>query len=141
MSPAADAPLDVLVVDDSAVVRQLVAAFLSGRPGVQVRTAPDPLVAMERLRQRRPGVVLLDLEMPRMDGLTFLRQVMRDDPLPVVVFSSFTPRGADKALEALRLGAVEVLGKPAGGPAAFPDAAAELLRALRAAARARPRAG
>jgi two-component system chemotaxis response regulator CheB len=135
------APLDVLVVDDSAVARQVVSALLTREPGVQVRTAPDPLVALDRLRARRPDVVLLDLEMPRMDGLTFLRRVMEGDPLPVVVFSGFTPRGADKALEALRLGAVEVLGKPAGGPATFQASARELLRALREAAGARPRAG
>jgi two-component system chemotaxis response regulator CheB len=130
--------LDVLVVDDSAVVRQLVTALLARQPGVDVRAAPDPVVAMEKMRGRRPDVVLLDLEMPRMNGLAFLRAVMDADPLPVVVFSGLTRRGTESALEALRLGAVEVLAKPDAGEG-FAGAAVHLVRAVREAAAARPR--
>ncbi|HEU4559293.1 MAG TPA: chemotaxis-specific protein-glutamate methyltransferase CheB [Longimicrobium sp.] len=135
---AAARSLDVLVVDDSAVLRQLVTALLSRQPGVEVRAAPDPLVALDKIRARRPDVVLLDLEMPRMNGLAFLRAVMDADPLPVVVFSGLTQRGTESALEALRLGAVEVLAKPGAGEG-FAGVAVHLVRAVREAARARPR--
>ena len=134
----ARARLDVLVVDDSAVVRQLVTTLLARQPGVDVRAAPDPVVALEKMRGRRPDVVLLDLEMPRMNGLAFLRAVMDADPLPVVVFSGLTRRGTESALEALRLGAVEVLAKP-GADEGFAGAAVHLVRAVREAAAARPR--
>ena len=130
--------LDVLVVDDSAVVRQLVTALLARQPGVEVRAAPDPVVALEKMRGRRPDVVLLDLEMPRMNGLAFLRAVMDADPLPVVVFSGLTRRGTESALEALRLGAVEVLAKPDAGEG-FAGMAVHLVRAVREAAAARPK--
>jgi len=129
--------LDVLVVDDSAVVRQLVTALLARQPGVEVRAAPDPVVALEKMRARRPDVLLLDLEMPRMNGLAFLRAVMDADPLPVVVFSGLTRRGTESALEALRLGAVEVLAKP-GADEGFAGTAVHLVRAVREAAAARP---
>lgn len=135
---AAAGGIDVLVVDDSAVLRQLVTALLSRQPGVEVRAAPDPLVALDKMRARRPDVVLLDLEMPRMNGLAFLRAVMDADPLPVVVFSGLTQRGTESALEALRLGAVEVLAKP-DAHEGFAGVAVHLVRAVREAARARPR--
>jgi two-component system chemotaxis response regulator CheB len=139
MAPAR-AGLDVLVVDDSAVVRRLVADLLGSQAGFRVRTAPDPVIALERMRTERPDVVLLDLEMPRMHGLDFLRSVMASTPLPVVVFSGSTRRGTESALEALRLGAVEVLAKPDAAEG-FAGAAAGLLRAVRGAAHARPSAG
>jgi two-component system chemotaxis response regulator CheB len=135
---AAAGGIDVLVVDDSAVLRQLVTTLLARQPGVEVRAAPDPVVALEKMRARRPDVVVLDLEMPRMNGLAFLRAVMDDAPLPVVVFSGLTQRGTESALEALRLGAVEVLAKP-GADEGFAGVAAHLVRAVRQAARARPR--
>ncbi|HWK89657.1 MAG TPA: chemotaxis-specific protein-glutamate methyltransferase CheB, partial [Longimicrobium sp.] len=135
---AAAGGIDVLVVDDSAVLRQLVTTLLARQPGVEVRAAPDPLVALEKMRARRPDVVVLDLEMPRMNGLAFLRAVMDDAPLPVVVFSGLTQRGTESALEALRLGAVEVLAKP-GASEGFAGVAVHLVRAVREAARARPR--
>ncbi|HEX6372648.1 MAG TPA: chemotaxis-specific protein-glutamate methyltransferase CheB [Longimicrobium sp.] len=135
---AAAGGIDVLVVDDSAVLRQLVTTLLARQPGMEVRAAPDPLVALEKMRARRPDVVVLDLEMPRMNGLAFLRAVMDAAPLPVVVFSGLTQRGTESALEALRLGAVEVLAKP-GAEEGFAGVAAHLVRAVREAARARPR--
>jgi two-component system chemotaxis response regulator CheB len=134
---AAGSPLHVLLVDDSAVLRQLVGGFLSSQAGIRVTTAPDPVIALERLRAARPDVVLLDLEMPRMHGLAFLEAVMRTDPLPVVVFSSSTRRGTESALDALRLGAVEVLHKP-GAAEGFAGSAMQVLDALRRAALAHP---
>jgi two-component system chemotaxis response regulator CheB len=105
-------PLQLLVVDDSAVVRQACELLLRGR-GVHVVTAADPIIAIEKMRARRPDVVLLDLNMPRMDGLSFLRRIMASDPLPVVVWSELSR--ADAALDALAAGAVEVIAKPSVG--------------------------
>jgi two-component system chemotaxis response regulator CheB len=108
-APAA-APIDVLVVDDSAIVRQLMTSLLG--PQVRVTTASDPVVAMAKMRRHRPNVILLDLEMPRMDGLTFLKQIMASDPIPVVVCSGFADPGTNLAMRALAAGAVDVLPKP-----------------------------
>ena len=80
-------PIHVLVVDDSAVVRQFMSALLGAEQGMEVMVAADPLIALRKMESRRPDVIVLDLEMPRMDGLTFLRRVMRQDPIPVVVCS------------------------------------------------------
>lgn len=103
----------VLVVDDSAVVRQVLATFLKKQPGIEVvGTAPDPFIARDLLVQHSPDVMTLDIEMPRMDGVTFLRKVMGMKPIPTVVVSSLTPEGSELALEALAAGAVEVLCKP-----------------------------
>jgi two-component system chemotaxis response regulator CheB len=104
--------IDVLVVDDSAVVRQLMCTLLGPDVGVRVATASDPVVAMAKMRRHRPQVILLDLEMPRMDGLTFLKQIMATDPLPVVVCSGFAEPGTMLAMRALAAGAVDVLPKP-----------------------------
>ena len=104
----------VLIVDDSAAVRRFVAQELGKDPEIEiVGSAPDAFVAREFILSTNPDVLTLDLEMPRMDGLTFLRKIMRHRPLPVVVFSSLTPRGGAKALEALAAGAVDVVCKPA----------------------------
>lgn len=109
-------PIRVLIVDDSAVVRQVLASELTRDPTLQViGTAPDPFVARDLLVRERPEVMTLDLEMPRMDGLTFLRRVMAKLPIPTIVVSSLTPAGSRLALEALDAGAVEVVCKP--GPA------------------------
>ncbi|MGQ9695851.1 MAG: protein-glutamate methylesterase/protein-glutamine glutaminase [Thermodesulfobacteriota bacterium] len=106
----------VLVVDDSAVVRKILTAELSQEPDLEViGTAPDPYIARDKIVLQKPDVVTLDIEMPRMDGLTFLKKLMRHYPLPVIVVSSLTPKGSKMALEALENGAVEVLCKP--GPA------------------------
>jgi two-component system chemotaxis response regulator CheB len=106
------APLSVLVVDDSAVVRQLMSALLTPEQGFQLGTASDPVVAIAKMRRSRPHVILLDLEMPRMDGLTFLKKIMATDPVPVVVCSGFAEPGTKLALRALDAGAVDIALKP-----------------------------
>lgn len=132
-------PIRVLVVDDSAVVRRAVTDALRDDPAIQVvGTAGDPYVAKTRIEELSPDVLTLDIEMPRMDGLTFLRILMRERPLPVIVMSSLTQAGSQQALEALRLGAVEVLAKP-GGPYSFGELGPRLQIAVKAAARARLR--
>jgi two-component system, chemotaxis family, protein-glutamate methylesterase/glutaminase len=104
--------IEVLVVDDSAVVRQLMTGLLSAEPAFRVSTAADPLVAMAKMKRGRPAVILLDLEMPRMDGLTFLKRTMEFDPVPVVVCSGFAGPGTRLALRALEAGAVDIAVKP-----------------------------
>ena len=102
---------DVMVVDDSALVRQIMTSFL-GDCGLTVRTAADPLIALLKIEKRRPDVIVLDLEMPRMDGLTFLQKLMVENPIPVVVCSSIAERGSEAAMRAFQLGAVDVVAKP-----------------------------
>jgi Chemotaxis response regulator containing a CheY-like receiver domain and a methylesterase domain len=127
----------VLIVDDSAVVRKLASDALSADPEIEVvGTAGDPYVARDKIKQLKPDVLTLDLEMPRMDGLTFLRILMEQHPLPVVIMSSLSQRGSDYALEALRLGACDVLGKPAGSYS-FGDLGPQLIARVKAAAGAR----
>jgi two-component system chemotaxis response regulator CheB len=129
----------VLVVDDSAVVRKLASEALAADPAIEVvGTATDPYAAQDRLRELSPDVLTLDLEMPRMDGLTFLRLLMEQRPMPVIVMSSLTQRGSDYALEALRLGAIDVIGKP-GGSYSFGDLGPQLIAKVKAAAIARIR--
>src|SRR5215510_5943097 len=106
----------VLIVDDSAIVRKVLTDALSGEADIEVvGTAPDPYVARDKILALKPDVLTLDLEMPRMDGLTFLRKLMHFHPLPAVVISSLAQPSAHAAIRALELGAVEVLAKP-GGP-------------------------
>ena len=93
MSAAGRSPLHVLVVDDSALVRQAMTAILEGVGDIRVTVAADPLIAMRKMADARPDVILLDLEMPRMDGLSFLRRLMAEDPIPVVVCSSLAGEG------------------------------------------------
>jgi len=132
--------LKVLVIDDSAVVRQVVSGILSSVPGITVAIAADPIIAAEKIRRDRPDVILLDIQMPRMDGLTFLRQLMREDPLPVVVCSSLAETGTDTALQALEEGAVAIISKPSIGARKFlEDSAIRLIDAVQSAARARLR--
>lgn len=124
----------VLVVDDSALVRRILSRELSLAGGIEVvASAPDPYVARDLIVELQPDVITLDLEMPRMDGLTFLRKLMLHYPLPVIVVSSLTRAGSELALEALEAGAVHVIAKP--GPAySVGDMASELAELVRAAA-------
>lgn len=139
MNPAR--PIRVLIVDDSAVVRRLVSEALAGDREIEVvGTAADPYAAKDKIVQLSPDVLTLDLEMPRMDGLTFLGILMRERPIPTIVMSSLTKENSAHALEALRLGAVEVLAKP-GGSYSFGDLGPRLVLAVKAAARARVRRG
>lgn len=129
-------PIRVLVVDDSAIVRQIFERELSRDPEIEVvGTAPDPYVARDKIVQLRPDVVTLDVEMPRMDGVTFLRKLMHHFPLPVIVVSSLTPQGGELALEALAAGAVEVMCKP-GAAYTVGDMSVQLVDKIKAAARA-----
>ncbi|HEX7622423.1 MAG TPA: chemotaxis response regulator protein-glutamate methylesterase [Anaeromyxobacteraceae bacterium] len=127
----------VLVVDDSAVVRQIFSRELARDPELEVvGTAPDPYVARDLIVQKKPDVLTLDLEMPRMDGITFLRKLMHYYPLPVVVVSSLTPAGGELAMEALAAGAIDVMCKP-GASFTVGDMAAQLTEKVKAAARVR----
>jgi two-component system chemotaxis response regulator CheB len=130
----------VLIVDDSAVVRRYASEALAADPDIEVvGTAEDPYVARDRLRELSPDVLTLDLEMPRMDGLTFLKLLMQSRPMPVIVMSSLTQRGSDYTLEALRLGAVDFLGKP-DSHNSFGDLGPQLIAKVKAAAAANMRA-
>jgi two-component system chemotaxis response regulator CheB len=127
----------VLVVDDSALVRKILSEELSREPDIEVvGTAVDPYVARDKIVALQPDVLTLDVEMPRMDGLSFLARLMQHYPLPVVIVSSLTPENGEMALRALELGAVEVVSKP-GSALSTPDVAKRLVRAVRAAAAAR----
>ncbi|KRG67324.1 chemotaxis protein [Stenotrophomonas terrae] len=136
------APCRVLIVDDSAVVRQVLTEILSADPAIEVvGTAADPLLAREKIKRLNPDVLTLDVEMPRMDGLAFLENLMRLHPLPVVMVSSLTERGADTTLQALALGAVDFVSKPKLDVARGLDAYAEEIRSkVKMAARSRVRA-
>jgi two-component system chemotaxis response regulator CheB len=135
------AVLRVLVVDDSAVVRQGVLMLLEHVPGMLAEVASDPLIAREKMKSHRPDVILLDLEMPRMDGLTFLRELMREEvPVPVVVCSGLAGPGSELAVRALQEGAVEIIPKPPLGVGDFlRESRARFVESLRNAAKARPR--
>jgi len=105
--------IKVLIVDDSALMRQILATILSSDPDIEiVGTAADPHIAREKIKQANPDVVTLDVEMPKMDGLTFLEKIMTLRPMPVVMISTLTQEGADVTLRALEIGAVDFIGKP-----------------------------
>ena len=128
------------MVDDSAVVRQVMTSVLSQEPGMNVAVAADPLIAIEKMKRQRPDVILLDLEMPRMDGLTFLRKIMAEDPVPVVVCSALAPSGSEYALAALDEGALDVIAKPTVGVKGFLyESAVLLIDTVRSASQARLR--
>ncbi|MEJ0039915.1 MAG: chemotaxis response regulator protein-glutamate methylesterase [Gammaproteobacteria bacterium] len=130
--------IKVMVIDDSAVVRQVMTGVLGADPGVEVIGAvADPLFAMERMKRQWPDVILLDVEMPRMDGITFLRKIMSERPTPVIICSTLTEAGAATTLEALSAGAVTTITKPKVGLKEFlHDASSELTNAIRVAAKA-----
>jgi len=129
--------IKVLIVDDSAVVRKILSEELSRYKDIEIAgTAVDPYVARDKIVELRPDVITLDLEMPRMDGLSFLAKLMKYYPLPVVVLSSLTPKNSETALQALALGAVEVICKP-GSAYSTPDISRTLVHAIRAAASSR----
>jgi two-component system chemotaxis response regulator CheB len=129
----------VLIVDDSAVVRQIFAQELARDPQLEVvGAAPDPYVARDLIVKLQPDVLTLDVEMPRMDGLTFLRKLMHHHPMPVVVVSSLTARGGKLALEALDAGAVDVMCKP-GGSYSVGDMSVDLIEKIKGAALSRGR--
>jgi two-component system chemotaxis response regulator CheB len=132
----------VLIVDDSALMRQILSAILGADPGIEVvGTAPDPLVAREKIKALNPDVMTLDVEMPRMDGLAFLEKVMTLRPMPVVMVSSLTERGAEVTMKALELGAVDVFCKPSDAAAGgFAAHAQELIDKVKAAAASHVRA-
>ncbi|MFH1060827.1 MAG: chemotaxis response regulator protein-glutamate methylesterase [Pseudomonadota bacterium] len=133
-------PIRVLIVDDSAVVRQVLSKSLAGQTDIEVvGTATDPYVARDKIVHLEPDVITLDIEMPRMDGLTFLRKLMQHRPMPVIILSSLTQKGGRLALEAIEAGAVEVLSKP-GGSFSVGEMAEQLAEKIRAAARSRPMA-
>ncbi len=123
----------VLVVDDSAVVRKIFTTELSRDPAIEiVGAAPDPYIARDKIIKLRPDVLTLDVEMPKMDGVTFLKKLMKHHPLPTVVVSSLTPKGSEIALEALDAGAVDVMCKP-GSSYTVGDMSVELIEKIKAA--------
>jgi two-component system chemotaxis response regulator CheB len=129
--------IKVLIVDDSAIVRKIFSEELSKYPDIEiVGTAPDPYVARDKIVMLKPDVITLDIEVPRMDGITFLRKLMVHYPLPVIIVSSLTPKGGKLTLEALDIGAVEVIAKP-GAAYTVGDMSAQLAEKIRAASRAR----
>jgi two-component system chemotaxis response regulator CheB len=128
--------IKVLVIDDSAVVRQVLAEILAADPEIEVMgTAADPYLAAEKIRQALPDVITLDIEMPRMDGLTFLRKLMSQQPVPVVICSGLAGNGAEATLKALQYGAVEIIAKPQlGAKRFFEDSRVLICDAVKAAA-------
>jgi len=130
-------PISVLVVDDSAVVRKILSQQLNQDKSIEViATAPDPYIARDKIVQLNPDVITLDVEMPRMDGITFLGKLMKARPMPVIVLSSLTPKGGETAMAALEAGAVEVMCKP--GPAySVGDVCIDLVEKIKAASRAK----
>lgn len=133
--PGIHRPVRVLVVDDSATVRQIFQRELARDPMVEVvGVAADPYVARDLIVELQPDVLTLDIEMPRMDGLTFLRKLMAHLPMPVIIVSSLTPQGGDIALEAMEAGAVDVVSKP-GSAYSVGDLSVQLIDKIKAAAR------
>ena len=129
----------VLIVDDSSVVRQTMTEILSSDPQIEVMsTAGDPFIAAERIRDEIPDVITLDVEMPRMDGITFLQKIMSQHPIPVVMCSSLTEKGSETALKALEYGAVEIIQKPRMGTKGFlEESRVRICDAVKAASQAR----
>ena len=129
--------IKVLIVDDSAIVRKIFSEELSKYPDIEViGSAPDPFVARDKIIALKPDVLTLDVEMPRMDGLTFLRKLMKYYPIPTVIVSSLTPAGGKLTLEAMDIGAVDVIAKPSSSYSVG-NMSWQLVEKIRAAARAK----
>lgn len=133
--------IKVMIVDDSAVVRQVLSAALQSDPNIELIAAvSDPLFAIERMRTKWPDVIVLDVEMPRMDGITFLKKIMSERPTPVVICSTLTDKGAATTMQALEAGAFSIVTKPKAGLKRFlEDASDDLLNTIKAAAQANAR--
>jgi len=130
-------PISVLIVDDSSIVRRVLTRELSKEPGIRViGAAPDPYVARDMIAQHEPDVITLDIEMPRMDGLTFLRKLMRYHPVPTIIVSSLTPKGCETAMACLASGAIDVVCKP-GSSWSITDVTKTLARLIRGPAHVR----
>lgn len=132
-------PVSVFIIDDSAVVRQVLTQILGADPGIRIAgVAPDPIFALQKMQRDWPDVIVLDVEMPRMDGITFLRKLMQERPTPVVICSTLTEKGADTTLQALSAGAVDIITKPKVGLKDFLQSGSQnMLQVVKAAARAR----
>lgn len=129
--------IKVLIVDDSAIVRKIFTEELSKYPDIDVvGSAPDPFVARDKIVNLKPDVITLDIEMPRMDGLTFLKKLMKHYPLPTIIVSSLTPKGGKLTLEAMDIGAVDAIAKP-GSSYSVGDMSGQLVEKIRAASRAK----
>jgi two-component system chemotaxis response regulator CheB len=133
--------ISVMIVDDSAVVRQVLAAALEKDAEIEILgTASDPLFALEKMQREWPDVIVLDVEMPRMDGITFLKKLMAEHPTPVVICSTLTLKGAETTMQALAAGAISIVTKPKIGLKQYlQDASEDLVQAVKAAARANVR--
>ena len=133
-------PIRVLIVDDSAIVRQTLTQIFDADPEIEVMAAAaDPFIAAARMEEETPDVITLDIEMPRMDGLTFLQKIMSQHPIPVVICSSLAESGAESAIKALQYGAVEIVAKPRVGSSQFlRESADNLCAVVKAAASVRP---
>jgi two-component system, chemotaxis family, protein-glutamate methylesterase/glutaminase len=130
--------IKTLIVDDSIIVRHVLSDILASDPSIElIAAAEDPIAAMEIMRTQRPDVIILDIEMPRMDGITFLRKIMSEDPIPVVMCSSLTEKGAKVTVDALALGALDIITKPKANLKGFLyETRTPLLEAIKAAANA-----
>ena len=139
MTPARPGPIRVMIVDDSASVRRALGDIVASDKGLEVfATAGDPYVAVEKMNRGMPDVMILDIELPRMDGITFLKRIMTQNPIPVVICSSHTTQGSEAMMKALEAGAVEVITKPAmNSQEAYRESARQICEAVRAAAAAR----
>jgi two-component system, chemotaxis family, protein-glutamate methylesterase/glutaminase len=136
------ANIKVMIVDDSALVRQVISQALAREPGIEViATASDPVFAVDKLRANWPDVLIVDIEMPRMDGISFLRKIMTERPTPVIICSSLAENGAQATFDAMAAGAVSIITKPKAGLKGFlEDASNDIVQAVRTAARANLRA-
>ncbi len=134
-----EAPIRVLIVDDSAVVRQVLTDLLSDDPEISVMgTASNPFIAAEKMSEEKPDVIILDIEMPKMNGLTFLQKIMNQHPIPVIICSTLVENGCETSLRALELGAIEVITKPQIGTRQFfEESKVRICDIVKAAARAK----